>query len=112
MDKNNQDNLGEECIRVDDGVLTVSDEDKKITQKSFHERLLNTQLPQDRNSLSQPDTVSGVPRLIDKDMVRESISKMKKGKAPGQIIIVSEMVKVAGQAGGDMITDLVNQIIV
>ena len=31
MDKNNQDNLGEECIRVDDGVLTVSDEDKKIT---------------------------------------------------------------------------------
>ena len=29
--KNNQDNLGEECIRVDDGVLTVSDEDKKIT---------------------------------------------------------------------------------
>ena len=62
--------------------------------------------------MSQPDTVSGVPRLIDKDMVRESISKMKKGKAPGQIIIVSEMVKVAGQAGGDMITDLVNQIIV
>ena len=62
--------------------------------------------------MSQLDTVSGVPRLIDKDMVRESISKMKKGKASGQIIIVSEMVKVAGQAGGDMITDLVNQIIV
>ena len=62
--------------------------------------------------MSQLDTVSGVPRLIGKDMVRESISKMKKGKASGQIIIVSEMVKVAGQAGGDMITDLVNQIIV
>ena len=62
--------------------------------------------------MSQLDTVSDVPRLIDKDMVRESISKMKKGKASGQIIIVSEMVKVAGQAGGDMITDLVNQIIV
>ena len=37
---------------------------------------------------------------------------MKKGKASGQIIIVSEMVKVAGQAGGDIMTDLVNQIIV
>ena len=37
----------------------------------------------DRNSLSQADTVSGVPHLIDKDMVRESISNMKNGKTAG-----------------------------
>ena len=44
-------------------------------------------------------------------MVRESISKMKNGKAAGLSGVVSEMVKAAGEAGVDMITDVVNQII-
>ena len=37
---------------------------------------------------------------------------MKNGKAAGPSGVVSEMVKAAGKAGVDMITDLVNQIIV
>ena len=45
-------------------------------------------------------------------MVKESISKMKNGKVTGSLGLVSEMVKAAGEAGNDMITDLVNQIIV
>ena len=48
--------------------------------------------------------------LIDKDMVREPSSKMKNGKDVGQSGVVSEMVKAAGEAGVDMIRDLVNQI--
>ena len=44
-------------------------------------------------------------------MVRESISKMKNGKTAGPSGVVSEMVKAAGETG-DMVTDLVNQIIV
>ena len=47
-----------------------------------------------------------VAHLIDKDMVRELSIKMKNGKAAG----VSEMVKVSGEAGVDMIKDLGNQI--
>ena len=35
----------------------------------------------DRKNFSQVDTVSGVPRVIDKGMVRELISKIKNGKA-------------------------------
>ena len=35
-----------------------------------------------------------VPCLIDKDIVKESISKMKNGKAAAQSGLVSEMVKV------------------
>ena len=45
-------------------------------------------------------------------MVRESISKMKNGKAAGPTGVVSELVKAAWEAGVAVITDLVNQIIV
>ena len=44
----------------------------------------------DRDSLSQADTFSGVPHL---NVVRESISKIKNGKAAGPPSVVSEMVK-------------------
>ena len=62
--------------------------------------------------MSQADILSGVPPLIDKHMVRESISKMKKGKAAGASGVVSEVIKAAREAGVGMMTDLVNQIIV
>ena len=37
---------------------------------------------------------------------------MKNGKTAGPSGVVSEMVKAAGETGADMVTDLVNQIIV
>ena len=49
--------------------------------------------------------------LLDKDMIRESINKIKNGKEAGPSSVVSEMVKAAREKV-DMITDLVNQIIV
>ena len=61
--------------------------------------------------MSQADTVSSVPRLKDKNMVRESISKMKNENAAGSSGVVSEMVKEVGEAGVDMITDLDHHII-
>ena len=45
-------------------------------------------------------------------MVRVSISKMKNRKAAGPSTVVSEMTVAVGEAGVDIITDLVNQIIV
>ena len=45
-------------------------------------------------------------------MITESISKMENGKAAGSSGVVSKMVNEAGEAGVDMITTLVNQIIV
>ena len=69
---------------------------------------MKTEFACDRNSLSQADTFSGVPHL---NVVRESISKIKNGKAAGPPSIVSEMVKTRGKAEVDIITDLVNQII-
>ena len=39
---------------------------KKMTNKSYHEKLLNIEFEWNGNSLSQADTVSDVPHLIDK----------------------------------------------
>ena len=108
MVKTNQDITGEQRVRNDDGLLAVSDQDQKIAWKSYHEDLFTW----DRNSLTQTDTISGVPRLIGKDMVRESISKIKYGKAAQTSGLVSEMVKVSGKAESEMIIGLVSQIIV
>ena len=62
--------------------------------------------------MSQADTVATVTCSTDKDMIRESVSKMKNGKNARPSGLVSEMVKVAGETGVSMITDLVNQIFV
>ena len=77
MFQTNQDIIGEQYRRSDDGVLEVS----------------------------------GIVK-IDKDMTRGPISKMKKGKAVGPSKLVLQVVKVAGEAGNVMVTDLVSQIIV
>ena len=69
MVKTNQDIVGEQYKRNDDGVLAVSNKDKKIAWKGYYEKLLNTERLWDRNGLSQADTVSSVPHLIDKDRV-------------------------------------------
>ena len=61
-----------------------------------------TDLAWDRNNLIQEDTMSSVPLLIDKDMLRESISKMKDGKAGTPSGLASEIVKAAGEAAADM----------
>ena len=55
MVKANQDIVGKQCIRNDDA-LTVSDEDKQISQKIYHDKLMNTEFACDRNSLSQTDS--------------------------------------------------------
>ena len=107
MVKTIQDINGGQCIRNDDGLLAVRDEDKKIAWKSNHEKLLNTEFARNKNSLSQVYKVSSILWLIDKSIIRESISKIKNGKAAGLLGVVLEMV-----AGVDIILDLVNQIIV
>ena len=49
--KTYSDIIGEECIRNDDGVLAVSDEDKKIDWRSYHERILNIEFAWNENSI-------------------------------------------------------------
>ena len=69
--------------KVQDGALAVSNDDEKIAWKSYHEKLLNTEFERDRKNLFLTDTVRAISCLLQKDMVSDSISKMKKRKAKG-----------------------------
>ena len=79
--------------------MAVSGEDKNKAWKSYHEKPFNTEFVWDRNSSSVTDKVSEAPSLIDRDLIRESISKMMNGKAAGSSGVESEMVEAAGEAG-------------
>ena len=83
-------------------MLAVNDENK-ISWKSYYEKLLSRFL-WDRNSLSEANIISGVPHLVDKDITRESVYKMKNGKAAGQSGLVLEIVKSVEEAGLSLIT--------
>ena len=72
---------GSKLIRILIVSKIIIDEEKKRAWKSYHEKLLNTQFAWGRNSLSQADTISSILCPIDKDMLRESISKINNGKA-------------------------------
>ena len=106
--KTDKDIIGEQCIKNVNGMLKISDEDKKITLKSYHEKLLHTELACNGNSFPGADTVCDVPCLIDRDMVRESIIKMKSRKGKGPSGLLSEMVKATSEARVNIISDLVN----
>ena len=93
----------------DHGVLLRTNESKKIALKRY-EKLLNTEFARNKNNLSEVGTVYSVHRLINKEIVRESISKMNHGMAAGPSGLVSETVKPAEDAEINMITDLINQI--
>ena len=94
----NQDTVGEQYIRNVDIQLWKQ---QNILEFTWY-----------KNNLSQADTVSGVPCLIEKDMLKESVSNMENGKIAGLSRVVSEMIKAAGKAVVYMIIDLVNQIII
>ena len=71
MGKSNQDIIGEQCIRNNHTVLEVSDEDKKIAWKSY----LRSQ-----GLYVIVIVYLSVSCSIDKDVVRESSSKMNDGE--------------------------------
>ena len=71
----------------------------------------------DRNNSFQADAASSI-RLIGKEMLRQSVNKSMLRESISKSVntaelscVVSEIVKPAGEAGVDMITDLLNQII-
>ena len=67
---------------------------------------MNTEFARD-NNFSKVYTLRDVTGLIDKNMVGESIKKMKKGNAAGRSGLLSEMVI---QAVANVVTELINQI--
>ena len=63
--KTNQNIIGEQCIRNNDGVLAVSGKDKKMDWKRCHEKPLNIEFVWDKNSWTELDTVNGPHYFVE-----------------------------------------------
>ena len=93
--KDNQDVVGDKCVKDDSGNLSFDNEAKKVAWKQHYERLLNEEFSWNSEDLTA-DPVVGPPIHIDVEMVMKAITKMKTGKAAGPSGIVAEMLKASG----------------
>ena len=111
MRQQNQDVIGEKCIKDDNNNMAFDDETKKVAWKQHYERLLNVEFEWNRNDLPVANPVHGPPIHVSFEMVAEAVGKMKTKKAPGPSGVVAEMLKAAGDSCIRRVTDLVNAII-
>ena len=105
MTRENQDVVGDKCVKDDSGNLSLDDNAKKVAWKQHYERLRN---PDD---LSDVDPVEGPPIRITAEMVLEATTKMSNGKAASPSGIVAEMLKAAGATGAALLAELANALI-
>jgi hypothetical protein len=111
MKSENQDIIGEKCVKDDNGVLTYSDQDKLNAWKNHYEKLLNEEFPWSREHLSSPPPTEGPPIQVKEATIDKAIRAMKSGKAAGPSGIVAEMIKAACPCITPHITALINSII-
>ena len=108
--KDNQDVVGDKCVKDDSGNLSFDNEAKKVAWKQHYERLLNEEFSWNPEDLTA-DPVVGPPIYIDVEMVVKAITKMKTGKAAGPSGIVAEMLKASGDTGARLVADLANDMV-
>ena len=63
MKQENKDVVGEKCIRDNNGVLVLNEEEKKKAWKQHYERLLNIEFPRREKDLLNADPILGPPLL-------------------------------------------------
>ena len=108
--KDNQDVVGDKCVKDDSGNLSFDNEAKKVAWKQHYERFLNEEFSWNPEDLTA-DPVVGPPIHIDVEMVVKAITKMKTGKAAGPSGIVAEMLKASGDTGARLVSDLANDMV-
>ena len=108
--KDNQDVVGDKCVKDDSGNLSFDNEAKKVAWKQHYERILNEEFSWNPEDLTA-DPVVGPPIHIDVEMVVKAITKMKTGKAAGPSGIVAEMLKVSDDTGARLVADLANDMV-
>ena len=92
MKNENQDIVGDKCVKNDDGNMAFDDKSKLAAWESHYKKLLNVEFPWDSSTLSDEPPIQGPPIWITKKMVLQALKKMKKGKAAGPSDITVEMI--------------------
>ena len=111
MKSDNADIVGEKCIRIDDGKLALSLDEKLSAWQEHYDRLLNEEFTWDPEILSNELPVQEPAIEITTEMILIAILKMKCGKAAGPSGIIIEMIKAAGDKFAEELTKLVNRIV-
>ena len=111
MKNENQDTVGDKCVKNGDGCLTFNNSAKLKAWKSYYERLLNVEIMQNSNSPPDLEPQIGPPLYITEEMISKAIAKMKTGKAARPSGTVIEIIRSAGKEIIKSITNLTNRII-
>ena len=83
MTIDNNDVIGDKCVKDKDNNLVLGDKEKLRVWKTNYEQLLNVEFDWDDSSLSIEPFVEDPAIKMTKDMVAEAIMKMKELKACG-----------------------------
>ena len=106
MNHENQDIVGENCVKNDAGQLSLTDEDKMKAWVQHQSRLLNVEFPWPKDQLPKVAPIAGPPPPVTMEQIRKAISKMKCGKAAGPSGIIAEMLKASGEEGVRLLRQL------
>ena len=106
-----KDTIKDKCVRIEDGKLSMPNEEKRQAGKFLVKPVLNKEFKWYKEQLPKQSTIQGPPILIKKHMVAKITSKTKSGKAVGQYCITVEMIKAADDEIMSFIKLLINQII-
>ena len=106
MSRDNQDIVGENCVKNDAGQLSLTDEDKMKAWVEHYSKLLNVEFPWPKDTLPDVAPVAGPPPPVTMEQIRKAISKMKCGKAAGPSGIIAEMLKASGEEGVRLLRQL------
>ena len=111
MKAENDDVVGDKCVKNGKGELALTDAEKHLVWKEHYERFLDEEFPRNRENLILEDAVIGPQPQIDKESVKSVLTKMKKGKASGTSGVVTEMLLALGDAGLERMSSLFNCIL-
>ena len=110
MKRENQDIVGENCVRNDANELALTDEQQMVAWVQHHREILNVEFPWPKNLLPEVPPVAGPPPTPSSDQIRKSLSKMKYGKAAGPSGIIAEMMKASGEEGIELMRELCEEV--
>ena len=106
----NNDVVGERCVKNDDGKLTLTVDDKLKAWQSHYQKVLNVEFPWNAVNMCGETPVEGPAIKVAPEMVSKEISKIKSGKAAGPSGIIIEIIKAAGDGTIVCLTSLLNHI--
>lgn len=107
----NKDVAGGTCVKDKDGKIVVEESRIKEVWRDYFEKISNEEFDWNKDSLEKSSEVSGPAECISLEEVRDAVAAMKVGKAAGPSGVVAEMLKAAGEAGVQWVTDLCNSIV-